>query len=111
MHEELSRAVITLDFAIDTQRPIALRTEELKLDRGMDDTVACDLGFFGDLSSAMFMTEPVMMMGIITADTKVGVFDFTVFFGNIILTEFANDFLLQFFVLVFFDSEVHNIGG
>jgi hypothetical protein len=57
------------------------------------------------------MTEPVMMMGIITADTKVRVFDFTVFFGNIILTKLANDFLLQFFVLVLLYSEVHNIGG
>ncbi len=52
-----------------------------------------------------------MMMGIITADTKVRVFDFTVFFGNIILTKLANDFLLQFFVLVLLYSEVHNIGG
>ncbi len=111
MHEELSRAVVALDFAINTQWPIALRTEELELDRGMYNAVTGDFRFLWDLSSAMFMTEPVMMMGIITADTKVRVFDFTVFFGNIILTELANNFLLQFFVLVFLDFEVHNICG
>jgi hypothetical protein len=45
MHEELSRAVVALDFAINTQWPIALRTEELELDRGMYNAVTGDFRF------------------------------------------------------------------
>ena len=45
MHEKLSRAVVALDFAINTQRPIALRAEELELDCRMYNAVTGDFRF------------------------------------------------------------------
>ena len=93
MHQHFSRTVISLYFAVHTDRPVALKTEELQFDVWVNRAITDDFWLLGQLSSFVFMLQFVIVMRLVTRNTQIGIFSFTILPGNIVLAKFAGNFL------------------
>jgi hypothetical protein len=65
MHQHLSGTVIPFDFAVYTYGSIAFQTKQFKFNGRVYQTVTNNFGFLSQLSSLMFMNEPVIMMRLV----------------------------------------------
>ena len=57
----------------------------------------------------MLKTKSIVMMCIITTDTKIRVFSLTVLFGYVILTKLTNNLFLKFFIFGLIDSKMNDV--
>ena len=57
----------------------------------------------------MLKTKSIVMMCIITTDTKIRVFSLTVLFGYVILTKLTNNLLLKLFIFGLIDSKMNDV--
>lgn len=57
----------------------------------------------------MFVSQPIMMMRIITTNTEIAILRLTILFSYIILTKLTNNLFLQLFILRLINPKMHNI--
>ena len=93
MQQHFPRTVVAFDFAVYADGAVALEAEEFQLDAGVDNAVADDLGFVGQLGALVLVDEAVVVVRLVAADTEVGVFGLAVLASDVVLAELAGDFL------------------
>lgn len=86
MHQHFSRTVVAFYLAVHTNRSIALKTEKLKFYCWVDRTVTDHFWFLGELSAFMLVLETVVVMGLVTRNTKIGVFCLTILPSDVVFT-------------------------
>ena len=85
--------MISFDFTVDTDGSIALLTKEFKFDGRMHQTVSDNFRLISKFSSFMFALQPIIMMGLVTRNTKIGILSLAIFPCNVVLAKFACYFL------------------